>query len=209
MLFRQLSAKHWANFETKKVTSPATFSQRYALSTRRNKCRAAGFCVAIKTDECGADRGWIDFRTITFEIHDLNSNARRCLLDGSNRNDSSPFVECANRDWYLARFLRLTNATVEGGGMKKLAESRELSDDDQQTFHELYLTYHHRVYSICHRMTQNVSEAEDLTQDVFVQLFRTIGNFRGVSTFSTWLHRLRQSGIDALPKTESAAGTDD
>jgi RNA polymerase sigma-70 factor (ECF subfamily) len=39
-------------------------------------------------------------------------------------------------------------------------------------------------------MTQNVSEAEDLTQDVFVQLFRTIGSFRGESAFTTWLHRL-------------------
>jgi RNA polymerase sigma-70 factor (ECF subfamily) len=39
-------------------------------------------------------------------------------------------------------------------------------------------------------MTGNVSEAEDLTQDVFVQLFRTIGSFRAESTFTTWLHHL-------------------
>jgi RNA polymerase sigma-70 factor (ECF subfamily) len=43
---------------------------------------------------------------------------------------------------------------------------------------------------ICLRMTQNISEAEDLTQDVFVQLFRVIGSFRGESAFTTWLHRL-------------------
>jgi RNA polymerase sigma-70 factor (ECF subfamily) len=74
--------------------------------------------------------------------------------------------------------------------MKKLTEGRQLTDGDQQTFHELYLKYRHRVYSTCLRMTQNISESEDLTHDVFIQLFRTIGSFRGESHFTTWLHRL-------------------
>jgi RNA polymerase sigma-70 factor (ECF subfamily) len=74
--------------------------------------------------------------------------------------------------------------------MKKVDEIQPLLEDDQQTFHELYEKYHERVYSICFRMTQNTSESEDLTQDVFVRLFRTIGSFRGESAFTTWLHRL-------------------
>jgi RNA polymerase sigma-70 factor, ECF subfamily len=74
--------------------------------------------------------------------------------------------------------------------MKKASATKQLSDTDQQTFHQLYKEYHCVVYSICLRMTQNIPEAEDLTQDVFVQLFRTIGSFRGESTFTTWLHRL-------------------
>jgi RNA polymerase sigma-70 factor (ECF subfamily) len=74
--------------------------------------------------------------------------------------------------------------------MRKLGETRQLTDGDQQALHELYLKYHHRVYSTCLRMTRNVSEAEDLTQDVFIQLFRTLGSFRGESAFTTWLHRL-------------------
>jgi RNA polymerase sigma-70 factor, ECF subfamily len=74
--------------------------------------------------------------------------------------------------------------------MKKVDEIQPLLEDDQQTFHELYQKYHERVYSICFRMTQNTSESEDLTQDVFVRLFRTIGSFRGESAFTTWLHRL-------------------
>jgi RNA polymerase sigma-70 factor (ECF subfamily) len=39
-------------------------------------------------------------------------------------------------------------------------------------------------------MTQNVQEAEDLTQESFIQLYRKIGSFRGDSAFTTWLHRL-------------------
>ena len=74
--------------------------------------------------------------------------------------------------------------------MSNLGERRLLTDGERQTFHELYMKHHRDVYGICLRMTRDVSEAEDLTQDVFVHLFRTIGSFRGESLFSTWLHRL-------------------
>ncbi len=57
-------------------------------------------------------------------------------------------------------------------------------------FEEVYSRHHRRVYSICLRMLQNATEAEDLTQDVFIQLHRKIGSFRGDSAFTTWLHRL-------------------
>ena len=57
-------------------------------------------------------------------------------------------------------------------------------------FEEIYKRHHRRVYSICLRMLQNASEAEDLTQDVFIQLYRKIGSFRGDSAFTTWLHRM-------------------
>jgi RNA polymerase sigma-70 factor (ECF subfamily) len=57
-------------------------------------------------------------------------------------------------------------------------------------FEELYRKYRQRVYSICLRMTGNVAEAEDLTQEVFIQLHRKIGSFRGEAAFTTWLHRL-------------------
>jgi RNA polymerase sigma-70 factor, ECF subfamily len=61
---------------------------------------------------------------------------------------------------------------------------------DMGAFEELYERHHRRVYSLCLRMTQNASEAEDLAQEVFIQLFRKIGSFRGESAFTTWLHRL-------------------
>lgn len=57
-------------------------------------------------------------------------------------------------------------------------------------FEILYQRYHRRTYSLALRMTQSQTEAEDLTQEVFIQLFRKIGSFRGDSAFSTWLHRM-------------------
>lgn len=57
-------------------------------------------------------------------------------------------------------------------------------------FELIYGRYHRRTYSLCLRMTGSQSEAEDLTQEVFIQLFRKAGSFRGDSAFSTWLHRL-------------------
>lgn len=59
-----------------------------------------------------------------------------------------------------------------------------------EAFEELYNRHHRRVYSVCLRMLRNSTEAEDLTQDVFFQLYRKISSFRGDSAFTTWLHRL-------------------
>src|SRR3989441_13265662 len=59
-----------------------------------------------------------------------------------------------------------------------------------QPFEEIFRLHHRRVYSICLRMTGNSTEAEDLTQEVFVLVFRKLESFRGESAFTTWLHRL-------------------
>jgi RNA polymerase sigma-70 factor (ECF subfamily) len=61
---------------------------------------------------------------------------------------------------------------------------------DGPSFEMLYALHKRRVYSLCLRMLGNVAEAEDLTQEAFLQLYRKIGTFRGDSAFSTWLHRL-------------------
>jgi RNA polymerase sigma-70 factor, ECF subfamily len=61
---------------------------------------------------------------------------------------------------------------------------------DEIAFRALYDRHKRRVYSLCLRMTANTAEAEDLTQEAFLQLYRKIGTFRGESAFSTWLHRL-------------------
>lgn len=61
---------------------------------------------------------------------------------------------------------------------------------DGTAFEVLYNMHKRRVYSLCLRMLGNVAEAEDLTQEAFLQLHRKISTFRGDSAFSTWLHRM-------------------
>ena len=61
---------------------------------------------------------------------------------------------------------------------------------DHQAFAQLYSLHKRRIYSLCLRMVGNTAEAEDLTQEAFLQLHRKIATFRGDSAFSTWLHRL-------------------
>jgi RNA polymerase sigma-70 factor, ECF subfamily len=61
---------------------------------------------------------------------------------------------------------------------------------DEEAFAELFQLHKKRVYSVCLLMTKDVAEAEDLTQEAFLQVFRTIGTFRGEAAFSTWLYRI-------------------
>jgi RNA polymerase sigma-70 factor (ECF subfamily) len=61
---------------------------------------------------------------------------------------------------------------------------------DHQAFAQLYSLHKRRIYSLCLRMVGNTAEAEDLTQEAFLQLHRKIATFRGDSAFSTWMHRL-------------------
>src|SRR5215472_19096598 len=61
---------------------------------------------------------------------------------------------------------------------------------DEAAFAEIFERYKRRVYSLCLRLTRVPADAEDLTQDVFLLLFRKISTFRGESAFSTWLHRM-------------------
>src|SRR6202048_1853411 len=61
---------------------------------------------------------------------------------------------------------------------------------DATAFETIYELHSRRVYALCLRMTGDPVEAEDLTQEAFLQLFRKIHTFRGESAFSSWLHRL-------------------
>ena len=61
---------------------------------------------------------------------------------------------------------------------------------DAAAFEFLYRLHSRRVYALCLRMVNNPADAEDLTQEAFLQLFRKISSFRGESAFSTWLHRM-------------------
>jgi RNA polymerase sigma-70 factor (ECF subfamily) len=67
---------------------------------------------------------------------------------------------------------------------------KRAQEGDSDAFGALFQTHRSRVYSVCLRMTSNAAEAEDLTQDAFLQVFRKIAKFRGDSAFSTWVHRI-------------------
>lgn len=70
------------------------------------------------------------------------------------------------------------------------ALAQRAAKGDMAAFEQVYERHYRRVYSLCLRMTANAAEAEDLAQEVFIQLFRKIGSFRGESAFTTWLHRM-------------------
>jgi RNA polymerase sigma-70 factor (ECF subfamily) len=61
---------------------------------------------------------------------------------------------------------------------------------DEEAFAALYQLHKKRVYSVCLQMTKDVADAEDLTQEAFLQVFRSVNSFRGDSAFSTWLYRI-------------------
>jgi RNA polymerase sigma-70 factor (ECF subfamily) len=91
------------------------------------------------------------------------------------------------------KFGQVTTAETEkghAGSAPDYALAQRASGGDVPAFEELYARHNRRVFSLCLRMTGNTSEAEDLAQEVFIQLYRKIGSFRGESAFTTWLHRL-------------------
>jgi RNA polymerase sigma-70 factor, ECF subfamily len=79
---------------------------------------------------------------------------------------------------------------------------------EEGAFETLFHQHKQRVYSLCLRMIGNTAEAEELTQEAFLQVFRKIHTFRGDSAFSTWLYRLsvnvalmrlRKKSLNELP----------
>lgn len=67
---------------------------------------------------------------------------------------------------------------------------RRAREGDSDAFETLFNAHKTKIYSLCLRMTSNTAEAEDLTQDAFLQVFRKLGTFRGDSALSTWLYRV-------------------
>ena len=70
----------------------------------------------------------------------------------------------------------------------ELAQKAAAGDGD--AFEQLYRKHFRRVYALTLRMMGDPVRAEDMTQEVFVQLFNKVGSFRGESAFTTWLHRM-------------------
>jgi RNA polymerase sigma-70 factor, ECF subfamily len=67
---------------------------------------------------------------------------------------------------------------------------KRAQEGDPKAFAALFQTHRAGVYSICLRMTNNTAQAEDLTQDAFLQVFRKLSTFKGNSALTTWLYRI-------------------
>src|SRR6267378_1312384 len=109
------------------------------------------------------------------------------------------------------------NAQASPQSSKPLIEAdaiRLAQAGDAAAFEFLYHLHGRRVYALCLRMVNNPSDAEDLMQEAFLQLFRKIGTFRGGSAFSAWWHRmtvivvLRRLRKKSLPVASLEEGTD-
>jgi RNA polymerase sigma-70 factor, ECF subfamily len=85
----------------------------------------------------------------------------------------------------------LTGSRRSEAAISAEAEAIRLArEGDPEAFEFLYKLHNRRVYSLCLRISGNPNDAEDLTQEAFLQLFRKIHTFRAESSFSTWLYRL-------------------
>jgi len=99
------------------------------------------------------------------------------------------------RDTHTSAECRVPKAAppVSPDASDKLNEAeaiRRAQAGDPSVYEYLYRLHSRRVYTLCLRMAKDTAEAEDLTQEAFLLLFRKIHTFRGESAFSTWLHRL-------------------
>lgn len=81
-------------------------------------------------------------------------------------------------------------SAVVFSGMTEAEVIYKAQAGDLSCFEALYTRHRRRIFSLCLRMTGNLTQAEDFTQEAFLQLYRKIATFRGESAFSTWLHRL-------------------
>src|SRR6476619_4305345 len=84
-------------------------------------------------------------------------------------------------------------ATPNPLGMTTIRERvliRRLQQRDERAFQEIVRLYQHKVFNLVFRMISNREDAEDVAQEVFVTVFKSIDGFRGESKFSTWLYRI-------------------
>ncbi len=70
---------------------------------------------------------------------------------------------------------------------------QQLRDGDEQAFKFLVETYQDMVFNTALGIVQNVEDAEDVAQEVFIKVFRSIDTFKGESKLSTWIYRITTS----------------
>lgn len=82
------------------------------------------------------------------------------------------------------------SADQASAGNAEAALVQRALNGEADAFSTLFHLHRGRVYAVCLRMTNNPADADDLTQEAFIQAFRKLSTFRGESALSTWLHRV-------------------
>jgi len=78
---------------------------------------------------------------------------------------------------------------------------KRISEGDNLAFKELFVLYKDKVLQICYRFILNQEDAEEVMQDVFLEVHRSISSFRGDASFSTWLFRIATTkSLDELKR---------
>lgn len=80
----------------------------------------------------------------------------------------------------------------------------QLRNGDRGAFNRLVEEYKDVILNVCYGFVKNADEAEDLTQEVFVEVYKTITRFREQSSLYTWIYRIAVSkSLDALKRKKS------
>jgi RNA polymerase sigma-70 factor, ECF subfamily len=115
----------------------------------------------------------------------VGSVARPTVVKRRSLNwDARPSTEC------FSKKAAPPVSTIASDKLNEAEAIQRAREGDRTVFEYLYQLHSRRVYAVCLRMVADPTEAEDLTQEAFLLLFRKIHTFRGESAFSTWLHRL-------------------
>ncbi|MBL8238311.1 MAG: sigma-70 family RNA polymerase sigma factor [Bryobacterales bacterium] len=124
--------------------------------------------------------------------------------------DTQNFSNAVTSAWGSAPTARLGSRSLEPTFDLDIQLVERCLAGDEGAWEDLVKTHTRRVYSICFRFVGKDSEAQDLTQDVFLRLFRTLKSFRaGEGSFTVWLSRMtRNLLIDNYRRTRQERITD-
>ncbi|MDF2946392.1 MAG: polymerase, sigma subunit, SigW [Bacillales bacterium] len=70
---------------------------------------------------------------------------------------------------------------------------KRIQNGEKDVFRTLIVRYQTKVYAVALKVSCNTKDAEDITQEVFLQLYRSLSQFKGESTFSTWIYKIAMS----------------
>src|SRR5437763_7703570 len=102
-----------------------------------------------------------------------------------------------------------TEGTPAQADVSELDLGKRCQAGDTEAFDELVTRYRTRAFSMIYNMVRNEQDAWDLAQDGFLKAWKSIGKFRGQSSFYTWLYRIVMNvTIDAMRRKHIESGTE-